>query len=62
MDHKLEDEYSSDDKREQSQNERFEATVWRKMDIYVVPIVTMYYLLSFLVRAAVYFPWPTTNS
>jgi len=32
-----------------------EKRVWRKLDFYVVPIVTMYYLLSFLVCVPIEF-------
>jgi len=32
-----------------------EKRVWRKLDFYVVPIVTMYYLLSFLVSGGIEF-------
>jgi hypothetical protein len=30
-------------------NDQLERTVWRKLDIWVLPIVTLFYLLSFLV-------------
>lgn len=37
-----------------SETERvaFEASVWRKLDRWVLPLCTMFYLLSFLVRFA----------
>ncbi|KAJ7348859.1 hypothetical protein DFH08DRAFT_959063 [Mycena albidolilacea] len=31
-------------------NDQLERTVWRKLDIWVLPIVTLFYLLSFLDR------------
>ncbi|KAJ7221518.1 major facilitator superfamily domain-containing protein [Mycena pura] len=31
-------------------NPALEATVWRKLDMWILPIVTLFYLLSFLVR------------
>lgn len=31
---------------------RLEGTVWRKLDIWVLPVCTMFYLLSFLVSDA----------
>jgi hypothetical protein len=30
-------------------NDQLERTVWRKLDIWILPIVTLFYLLSFLV-------------
>lgn len=30
-------------------NDVLERTVWRKLDIWILPVVTMFYLLSFLV-------------
>ncbi len=30
-----------------------EKRVWRKLDLYVLPVVAMFYLLSFLVRCIV---------
>jgi len=49
MDHKEKDDSSSNITERREQNARLESIVWRKLDMFVVPIVTMYYLLSFLV-------------
>ena len=49
MDHKDKDDSSSNIIERREQNAKLEAIVWRKLDMFVVPIVTMYYLLSFLV-------------
>jgi hypothetical protein len=35
-------------------NPALERVVWRKMDLWILPIVAMFYLLSFLVRIVMF--------
>ena len=37
---------------EMALDEALEKTVWRKLDVWILPVVAMFYLLSFLVRTS----------
>jgi hypothetical protein len=40
----------SDDKAPDASDSEMGRRVWRKLDLYLLPVVTMFYFLSFLVR------------